>query len=222
MQAQGWVINNTIARFEIGPYRNFVYLVLDWPRKKAAVVDPQADLKPLLAGFAEYGFDLESILITHSHADHVAGVPELMKRYPPVPVFIHELEMPRLHGFISKKSVLRAISDQESIRVGSLTLTVLHTPGHSSGECSFFLDGDPPYLFSGDTIFIRDCGRTDLPTGSTAQMFESLQRLKKLPPHTVILPGHHYAPESTTTLERELKESLPFLCQTVEELEALP
>ena len=104
----------------------------------------------------------------------------------------------------------------------------IHTPGHSAGELCYRLEATDlkgelrTYLFTGDTLFIRDCGRTDLETGSNAQMFESLQRLKKFPPDTVILPGHHYVRECASTLSREMETSPPLRCASIQELEALP
>lgn len=78
------------------------------------------------------------------------------------------------------------------------------------------------FLLTGDTLFIRDCGRTDFEDGDNEQMFQSLQRIKKLPPATVILPGHHYQPETASVLELELLESAPLKCRSVEELAGLP
>ncbi len=210
----------TIAQFELGKYKNFVYLVLDWDSRAAAIVDPQTDVDTPLAALERHGLRLETILLTHTHHDHIAGVPELLRRFPKLSLRVHERDARRL----SEDARARAtpVADGERIAVGGLSLKALHTPGHSSGECCYFLEGAPPYLLTGDTIFIRDCGRTDLESGSTSEMFASLQLIRRLPPSTVILPGHHYKPECASTLERELKESPPFGCRSVQELEALP
>jgi glyoxylase-like metal-dependent hydrolase (beta-lactamase superfamily II) len=137
---------------------------------------------------------------------------------PGIELLVHDGDAHRL------KHTTRAIRHGDTISVGTLAVKVLHTPGHSAGECSYHLKmpGRPPYLFTGDTIFIRDCGRTDLETGSNEQMFESIQAIRKLAPETIILPGHHYAPECASTLGRELLESPPFRCRSVEELASLP
>jgi glyoxylase-like metal-dependent hydrolase (beta-lactamase superfamily II) len=103
---------------------------------------------------------------------------------------------------------------------------VLHTPGHSPGECCFFIPAptrnDLPYLFTGDTIFIRDCGRTDFAGGNVLDMFDSIQQIKRLPQKTVILCGHHYQPEVASTIADEMVDSPPFRCRNVDELDALP
>jgi glyoxylase-like metal-dependent hydrolase (beta-lactamase superfamily II) len=222
-EARGLAEGSRVAQFELGTARNFVYLVLDWAARRAAIVDPQRDLAPPLEALERHGFGLESVLLTHTHHDHVAGVPELARRFPSLPILVHEGDRHRLRE--RDLPALRGIADGERLRVGGLELEVLHTPGHSAGECCFFLPAgakEPPFLLTGDTVFIRDCGRTDLETGSNAELFASLQRIKRLPPETVILPGHHYQRECASTLERELRESPPFRCRSVEELASLP
>ena len=216
-EAQGLALNEPVAQFRLGNFQNFVYLLLDWQTHEAAWIDPQSELDPALHALKEHGFTLKHLLLTHSHWDHVAGVPELLKRFPGISVHLHEQEAHRM------KSGFSPIQDQEVLRVGTLAVQVLHTPGHSAGECCFFLpETQPPYLFSGDTLFIRDCGNTSQETGSNAELFQSLQRIKALPPQTVILPGHQYHRDCASTLEREMKLSAPLLCKTVDELARLP
>lgn len=209
-----------VAQFEIGSMRNFVYLILDGSTKAAAIVDPQKDLGPPLEMLERNGFALQAILLTHTHHDHVAGVPELARRFPSVPIHAHPEDQHRLR--LPDGARVESLRDGETLRIGALEVQVLHTPGHSAGEVCYFVPGDPPSLLTGDTLFIRDCGRTDFPDGSNEQMFASLQRIKRLPPETVIYPGHHYAPELASTLERELRESPPLRARSVEELASLP
>lgn len=227
--AQGPAKNSKVAQYELGDYRNFVYLILDRDRPpaggpgRAAIVDPRPELEEPLRFLESEGFALDTILLTHTHWDHVGGVPALIERFPGIALRVHAEDLHRLKP--AEARAARAIRDGERIRVGSLEVAVLHTPGHSPGECSYFLEasgGEPPFLFTGDTVFVQDCGRTDLEGGSTRQMFDSIGRIRRLPPETVILPGHHYRQPVATTLARELRESPPFLCASVEELEALP
>lgn len=211
-----------IAQFEIGSYQNLVYLVLDWQEKKAAIVDPQSDLSEPLRALRENGFQLTGTLLTHTHFDHVAGVPKLVEEYPELPIFVHEDDLHRLNSKVQRNGRIHRLKDGDWISVGSLRVQALHTPGHSAGECCYFIPGATPYLLTGDTVFIRDCGRTDLETGSNDAMFHSLQKIKTLPAETVILPGHHYKPEYSSTLQKELEESPPFRCESIEELARLP
>jgi hydroxyacylglutathione hydrolase len=163
------------------------------------------------------------VLLTHSHHDHVAGVHELARAFPDAPIAVHPADLHRMPSAVRASARIEKLADGNVIRMGRLEIEVLHTPGHSAGECCYFVrTTEPPFLLSGDTVFVRDCGRTDFPDGSNEEMFASLQRIKKLPPSTVILPGHHYAPEVATTIGRELEQSPPFRAGDVSELEALP
>lgn len=199
--AQGLIKNEPIAQFELGTMRNFVYLILDWSKMKAAIVDPQKDIETPLRALDQHGFTLAYCLLTHLHHDHVAGVPALQKKFPELPV----------------------ISNTETqVQIGDTKVTAHKTPGHSAEGVCYYIDKNPGYLLTGDTLFIRDCGRTDLPTGSDEQLFESLQKIKKFAPSTIILPGHHYASECASTLEQELKSSPPLQCKNVFELQNLP
>jgi len=221
--ATGLSPNEPIAQFEIGILKNFVYLLIDWKTRQAAIIDTQKNLSAPLRALEENQLTLSYILLTHTHHDHVAGLPGLIKSHSQVPILVHGGDLHRLEDPIRRGGAIQTLEDEEIIQLGSLEIRALHTPGHSAGELSYFVRaGERNYLFTGDTIFIRDCGRTDLGTGSNDEMFATIQRIKKLPPDTVFLPGHHYKPECATTLETELKVSPPFQCRSVQELEALP
>ncbi|HCM39263.1 MAG: hypothetical protein A2070_14040 [Bdellovibrionales bacterium GWC1_52_8] len=217
--AQDLTEDHPVAQFELGAGHNFTYLILDWDSlpRRAAMMDPQNGLAKLLAALQENGFELTSVFLTHGHSDHTAGVQELLGAFPRLQIHLH----PGDASFISDLSDANwvQIKDGQVLEVGSLKVKVLHTPGHSAGSCCFYLT---PFLFTGDTVFIGNCGRTDLPTGSNSALFGSLQRLRKLPSETIILPGHHYSPEFASTLESELASSPPFLCRSLEEFEKLP
>jgi glyoxylase-like metal-dependent hydrolase (beta-lactamase superfamily II) len=200
--------------------RNFVYLVLDGSSKKAAVVDPQKDIAPLLADLSAHGFELESCLLTHTHHDHIAGVGPLLERYPALPIYVHREDAFRLKKFPAEN--FRPVEDHAILKVGNLEVEALHSPGHSAGELCYWVKTGPGYLLSGDTLFIRDCGRTDLETGDDAAMFATLQKLKTLPDSLVLLPGHHYAREVASLFGDEKLRSPPLLCRSVEELRNLP
>ncbi|MBI3556074.1 MAG: MBL fold metallo-hydrolase [Deltaproteobacteria bacterium] len=212
-----------VDQFLIGGHRNFIYLISS--DGQALVVDPQSDLTPWQNRLRELGAKLTGVLLTHTHWDHVAGVPAIVDQYgaEKIPIYVHELDARRMSQ--SAPAVLEHFSfvkEGDRIRVGSLSLEVLHTPGHSAGECCYYLAGQPPQLFTGDTVFVGDVGRTDLETGSTEEMFTTLQRLKKLAPETVIYPGHDYGKTKTTSIVQECKQSAAWRCRTTEELDAIP
>lgn len=219
-RAQGFTPGETIAQYELGTMRNFVYLILDFPSKRAAVVDPQKDIDTPLRDLEANGFTLEACLLTHSHHDHVAGVVPLLERHPELPIYMHAADTFRLKKIPQRN--LRTVEDGATLRVGGIEISVIHSPGHSAGEVCYHVRSGDGYLLSGDTLFIRDCGRTDLETGSNEEMFSTLQKLKKLPDSIVLLPGHHYASETASRLGDEKRRSPPLLARSVEELENLP
>jgi hydroxyacylglutathione hydrolase len=159
---------------------------------------------------------LVGALVTHTHQDHVGGslaswgmpgripgVEELLARVP-ARVYVHKAEREFLPGLGSD---LVKVDNHDTLAVGRLTLTFLHTPGHTPGSQCFLVDGR---LVSGDTLFINSCGRTDLPGSDPSEMYYSLtQRLGALPDDTVLLPGHNYGGASSTLGEQ--KRQNPFM-----------
>jgi hydroxyacylglutathione hydrolase len=224
--AEGFHAREPIAQFEIGSMQNFIYLILDWDTMTAAIVDPQKDLTKPLEALSKNGFTLKSILLTHTHHDHTAGVQPLLKLQPNLEIRVGQSDLHRLPPSVSTLRTLKILKDGETFRVGKLNLKAIHTPGHSAGAFSYYLaKGEGiavSYVLTGDTVFIRDCGRTDLETGSNDEMFQSIQKIKTLPLETVFLVGHHYATEVATDLKTELEMSPPFRVKTVTELAALP
>lgn len=153
--------------------------------KQAVVVDP-GDAQPVLAFLTLHQLQLDTILITHHHQDHVGGVAELLQHWPAATVYGPAQEpIPfRTH----------AVHDQDPIHLSALNcaLDVLSVPGHTAGHVAYFghNDQDEPFLFCGDTLFSGGCGR--LFEGSPAQMWSSLNKLSALPPQTLVCCAHEY------------------------------
>lgn len=213
----------------IGTTRNFVYLItaVAGDQKESFVVDPQPDLAPWEKQLSALESTLKGILLTHTHHDHVGGVGKVVDKYK-VPVFVHKADVHRISKSAAKESFVFIENDQV-LKLNGLNICVLHTPGHSAGECCFYVSNSEAAaghaqscLFTGDTVFIGDVGRTDLDTGSTKDMYESLQKIKSLPTETVIYPGHDYGPAPTATIGEQMRTSAAFRCKSVEELDALP
>lgn len=214
--------NYFIEQFLIGDYQNFTYLIGE-EGGEAYVVDPQPHLKPWQVRMQKRKCQLAGVLLTHTHWDHVAGLPEIAREYgSTIPVYAHAADAARILDNLSKlKLELRELSDGQKL---FFDIEAWHTPGHSPGEiCYLWRHKDRPFeLLTGDTVFVGMVGRTDLDGGSDRELFETLQRLKTLPPDTIIYPGHDYGRTRTTTIGRECAESTAFQCTTVQELADVP
>jgi glyoxylase-like metal-dependent hydrolase (beta-lactamase superfamily II) len=194
-----------LKQMELGPMQNFVYLVGDPVARQCVVVDPAWEIETIVDTAAADGLTITGALVTHTHQDHVGGsleswgmpgripgVEELLERVR-AKVYVHKAEREFLRGFGSD---LVKVDNHETLAIGRLTLTFLHTPGHTPGSQCFLVDGR---VISGDTLFIGSCGRTDLPGSDPKEMYYSLtQRLAALPDDTVLLPGHNYGGEAST------------------------
>lgn len=190
-----------LKQMELGPMQNFVYLIGDPATRECVVVDPAWEIDTILGTAAEDDMRIKGVLVTHTHQDHVGGhlfgfdipgVEELLAKTP-AKVYVHKAEREFLHGFGSD---LVKVDGGDTVGVGRMTVTFIHTPGHTPGSQCFLVDGR---LVSGDTLFIRSCGRTDLPGSDPKEMYYSLtQRLGALPDDTVVFPGHNYGGTVTT------------------------
>jgi len=162
---------------------NYLWLIHDGTH--AAAVDP-GDAKPILAALKANGLKLTAILLTHHHADHIGGVPELLQHYQ-VPVFGPRNE--------TIAAVTLPVGEGKTIDVPGLALklNVLDVPGHTMGHIAYVrepADGEPTWLFCGDTLFAGGCGR--LFEGTPAQMISSLGKLAALPDDTLVYCAHEY------------------------------
>jgi glyoxylase-like metal-dependent hydrolase (beta-lactamase superfamily II) len=186
---------------------NFVYLVGDRETGEAVAIDPAYSIRDLLAVLDADGMRLVGALATHYHPDHVggsmggytiAGVRELLTLHP-VPVHVQRAEAPwvqRVTG--ASESDLVQHDSGDVVHVGQVPIELIHTPGHTPGSQCFFVDGR---LVAGDTLFLQGCGRTDLPGGDPAALYESLTtKLAKVPDDAVLYPGHLYSPEPSATM----------------------
>lgn len=184
---------------------------------RALVIDPGDDADEILERLAAHGLELDRIVSTHAHLDHVGAIHELQARTG-ASASIHEDdlflfdrldEQARWLGLPppQKGQIDRFLEDGDTITIPGIGIGVIHTPGHTPGSLSFHLDTERDILFAGDTLFLNSIGRTDLPGGDTEAILNSIRtRLFTLDPDTVVVPGHG----PRTTIGRERDEN-PFL-----------
>lgn len=215
-----------VDTFPVGPLGCNCSIVADPKTKKALVVDPGDDADRILETLRENGLDAVGLVHTHAHFDHV-GVSALVSRLTGAPVLLHPGDEPlyralkeqgEMFGIPTEEpgSIDRFLGHGETVACGEESLTVLHTPGHTPGSLCFVAEGGgSPLVFSGDTLFRRSIGRTDLWGGSTPQILASIrERLLTLPGDALVVPGH--GEETTIAEEARLNpfvgsKSVPFV-----------
>lgn len=211
-----------IEQIEIGPMKNFTYLVGSARTREVALVDPAWAVDALLDHVGERGLEPVAALVTHYHPDHVGGemmghdiegLARLLER-DPVKVYVHRSEAPGLRKItgISDTDMVK-VDSGDRLRIGEVEVEFLHTPGHTPGSQCFRVKNT---LVSGDTLFIRGCGRVDLPGSNPDDMYASLRKLAALPDDTLLLPGHNYYHVPRATVG-ETKANNP--CLRVSDLE---
>ncbi|NLY71228.1 MAG: MBL fold metallo-hydrolase [Clostridiales bacterium] len=204
-----------IKQFITGPLQVNCYLVIDDNTNKAFIVDPGGKDKKLLNYIEENKIDVEYIILTHGHGDHICGIEFFKEALPDAKIVANEDERELLNNPRQNHSILtcgkaisvdvdKYVSDGDRLKVGDLELACISTPGHTPGGMCIYVDGA---LFSGDTLFAQSIGRTDFPYSSFDSLKESIQgKLYTLPEDTKVYPGHM----GSTTIGFE-KEYNPFV-----------
>jgi len=190
------------------------YLVSCDQTRKAVLIDPGAGSQMILEWLNKHDLDIQYILLTHGHYDHIGAVEELRRKLG-LQVAIHKDDADmllnpakNLSHFLGKNVALSPaeilLEDNQQLKLGKIILKVLHTPGHTPGSICL-LTGEG--LISGDTLFNGSVGRTDFPGGNMQVLIDSISRkLLQLDDNTPVYPGH----ESKTTIGRERKYN-PFI-----------
>ncbi len=181
----------------LGSFQSNCYILWDDPNPECVIIDPGEEPKRVIAVVGIHKLEPKAIFLTHGHLDHSIGVKELIDKWN-IPFYMHKdeeeiflsmSEQGMWFGMFVPKPPKpeNFLKDGEEITIGNLRFKVLHTPGHSPGHLCYLLNN---MLFTGDLLFNGSIGRTDLPGGSPEKIMASLNRLKSLPPDTVIYPGH--------------------------------
>ena len=208
-----------VRSFTVGPVQENAYIVrADRSATRAVIVDPGDEAPRLLGAIEDLGVEIEAVLITHCHFDHVGAVAPVAEATG-APVYCPVIERPVLADIMSfvpfpgfgpfeSYEADHAVEGGERLTLAGLEFEVVFTPGHSPGHVTYALGGEEA-LFSGDVLFQGSVGRVDLPGGDWDVLEASIGRLvSSYPPDTAVYPGHMGA----TTLGREL-DSNPFLSE---------
>lgn len=205
-----------VEMLTVGPVAENCFLLRKAGSDKLLIVDPGEEADRILAAVAASGAEVEAILITHCHFDHIGAVTPVAAATG-APVYCPEIEVPVLADIMSyvpwpgfgpfeSYDADETVAGGETLELAGMEIDVVHTPGHSPGHVTYAIRGEDA-LFSGDVLFKESVGRTDLPGGDAPTLLASIGNLlDSFPDESVVYPGHM----TTTTLGEE-RASNPFL-----------
>jgi glyoxylase-like metal-dependent hydrolase (beta-lactamase superfamily II) len=201
-----------------------VYLIGDRETREAVIVDPAYDPKGILDILEADDMKCVGMLGTHYHADHVGGSMMGLQVSGAAELLAHT-NVP-LHIQADEADFVKEVTGLEdtdlvrhegsgSIDVGAIQIELLHTPGHTPGSQSCVVQNR---LVAGDTLFLQGCGRTDLPGGDPALLYDSLTRvLSKVPDDAILFPGHQYSPAPSASMGETRAQNMVFAPKTTEQ-----
>lgn len=195
-----------IEQIQVGQMANFTYLVIDEEEKEIAIIDPSWDLDKIFEIIKRNSYSVKFIINTHTHFDHILGNEQVLA-ITNCQIVQHENSMDR-HDI--------AVKDGDRIRVGNIVIDILHTPGHSKDSICLIVDSK--IIFTGDTLFVGNCGRIDLPGGNVNEMYDSLlRRIIKLNDELILYPGHNYGMKTVSTIGEEKNTNYVLAPRTLQE-----
>ena len=206
-----------LETFPVGPLQCNCVVLGDSEERAAVVIDPGDEAEAIEDVLDQHGLQLKEIVHTHAHIDHILAADRL-RRDRGGRVGLHASDrflweaVPMQGSFLGMEAqalgpVDRWLKDGDTVPFGRHHLDVVETPGHTPGSLCFLLQGNPPLVFTGDTLFLQSIGRTDLWGGSYERLLSSIRdRLFTLDGETLVHPGH-----GPLTTIRDEKRSNPFL-----------
>ena len=203
-----------IRKLELGPFAANCYIVGSESTKEGMIIDPGTMPDEILKHVDELDLKIKVIVLTHAHVDHVSAL-AAVKEATGADVAIHTDDVPLLRGGdslamlgLSQKGLPepdRVLEEGDVIDIGDLHFSILHTPGHTPGGLCLYAEGQ---LFTGDTLFVGDSGRTDLQGGDRPALGASIRSLMKLPDDTIVWPGHDYGDTASSTIGHEKRTNV--------------
>jgi glyoxylase-like metal-dependent hydrolase (beta-lactamase superfamily II) len=189
----------------VGTFQNLAYIIGDETSHVCAIVDPAWETDKILKLCESLRLKVVYVINTHSHSDHVEGNEQVAKSTG-ARIVMHESSSLR-------KDI--SLKDGDTVSIGSINARVFHTPGHCPDSICLLVDGK---LLTGDTLFVGECGRTDLAGSSPSHMYDSLfKKILSLPNDVEVYPGHDYGSKPSSTIGDERKNNYTLKPRTREE-----
>jgi hydroxyacylglutathione hydrolase len=185
-----------VRQLRVGSMDVFTYILGCEATREALVIDPGGEVDRIIEEARREGLQIKYILNTHGHWDHTVGNDRL-KLLTAAALVRHKQE--------PGPDVDIQLVDEQPFQLGEIVLKVFHTPGHTPGGVCLYAEGQ---LFTGDTLFVGDSGRTDLPGGHRPTLGASIRRLMELPDETIVWPGHDYGPTTNSTIGWEKRHNV--------------
>lgn len=204
-----------VKQLKVG-FDNFSYIIYCQIKKEVAIVDPSYDATKALELISSRNLKLKYIILTHYHSDHSSDTSRIKNLHPSLKILASEIDGEKLDVAVDVY-----VSDGDKLKVGDIIFNFILTPGHTQGGICILVDNEA--ILTGDTLFIGDCGRTDLPGGSFENMFKTLQeKIKPLPDNLIIYPGHDYGNKPFDTLGNQKRTNKTLLAKNLEEFSKIP
>jgi glyoxylase-like metal-dependent hydrolase (beta-lactamase superfamily II) len=179
-------------QLKLGPMDNFSYVIWDTDLREAAVIDPAWRPEEIEDVLRAEKLVLRFLLLTHAHPDHLNAAGRFLDKHRELALTLHQED-----AFLLDESVksLNLLKGEMELTLGRVKIKVMHTPGHTPGSVSYLAGG---CVFTGDTLFVGECGRVDLPGSDPKALRLSLLKLSALPDETTLYPGHSYNGDTST------------------------
>ena len=204
-----------VKRFQGGYDKNFCYVVSCEETKMAAIIDPSVEINPVIEYIESNHLILDKVLITHTHHDHIYYLGDFIELYPLMKVYASA------NARLAKTVDFKKIEHNDVVMVGKHFILSLSTPGHYMDSICYWVKSHN-MIFTGDTMFVGRTGRTISSGSNIKELYHSTYDiLLKLPPNTVIFPGHHYGYRKDITIRENMKLSDFFQCKSFPEFDSV-
>ena len=184
-----------LIQIPLGPMKNLAYIISDNETKKTAIVDPAWEIEKILDITKRNNLNIIYIINTHSHSDHISGNEEIIK----------QTNAKLISYYKSPRKPDIPVSENDEITLGKTKMKFIHTPGHCPDSICIIVNNK---ILTGDTLFVGNCGRIDLPGGNIDELYTSLfTKIYKLDDKLEVYPGHDYGEKPFSTIEYEKKHN---------------